>query len=81
LKRGKTVVDKKGKPKPDSKLRDYEKIPLKENVDEYFEREVKPHVPHAWMDRKKDKIGYEINFTKYFYKYADSGENCHLFRK
>ena len=62
--------DNKGKPKPDSKLRDYEKVPLKEDIDEYFQREVKPHVPDAWMDRKKDKIGYEINFTKYFYKYT-----------
>ena len=43
---------------------------LKEDIDEYFEREVIPHVPDAWMDRSKDKIGYEINFTKYFYKYT-----------
>jgi len=61
--------DSNGNPKPDPKLRDYEKIPLKQDVDDYFEREVKPHVPDAWMDRSKDKIGYEINFTKYFYKY------------
>jgi len=66
----KIVRDKQGNPKPDSKLRDYEKVPLQEDVGEYFEREVKPHVPDAWMDRKKDKIGYEINFTKYFYKYT-----------
>ena len=51
-------------------MRDYEKISLKDDIDEYFEQEVKPHVPDAWMDRKKDKIGYEINFTKYFYKYT-----------
>ena len=38
-------------------------------MDEYFSREVEPHLPEAWLDRKKDKIGYEINFTKYFYKY------------
>ena len=63
------VKDKKGNPKPDSSLRDSEKIPLKQDIDEYFEKEVKPHVPDAWMDRSKDKIGYEINFTKYFYKY------------
>ena len=68
MKNGK-VVKAKGKPKPDTKLRDYEKIPLKQDVDEYFKREVLPHVPDAWMDRSKDKIGYEINFTKYFYKY------------
>jgi len=63
------VKDKKGNPKPDSKLRDTEKIPLKDDVDAYFEREVRPHVPDAWMDRKKDKVGYEISFTKYFYEY------------
>jgi type I restriction enzyme M protein len=55
--------------KPDASLRDYEKIPLKGNIDAYFEREVKPHVPDAWMDRSKDKVGYEISFTKYFYEY------------
>ena len=55
--------------KPDPSKRDYERIPLKEDVNEYFEREVKPHLPDAWMDRTKDKIGYEINFTKYFYEY------------
>ena len=54
----------------DSSLRDYEKIPLKDDIDSYFEREVKPHVPDAWMDRSKDKVGYEISFTKYFYEYA-----------
>jgi len=67
---GKVVRDKQGNPKPDTSLRDYEKIPLKDDIDEYFEREVKPHVPDARMDRKKDKVGYEINFTKYFYKYT-----------
>lgn len=66
---GEIVRDKRGNPKPDSSLRDYEKISLKESVDEYFEREVLPHVPDAWMDRGKDKVGYEISFTKYFYKY------------
>ena len=66
---GKIVRDRQGNPKPDTSLRDYEKVLLKENVDEYFEREVKPHVPDAWMDRSKDRVGYEINFTKYFYEY------------
>lgn len=66
---GEIVYDKKGNPKPDSSLRDYEKIPLKDDIDEYFKKEVKPHVPDAWMDRNKDKIGFEISFTKYFYKY------------
>ncbi len=56
-------------PKPDSSLRDYERIPLGTNIDQYYQREVKPHLPSSWMDRSKDKTGYEINFTKYFYKY------------
>jgi len=63
------VTDNRGNRKPDPKLRDTEKIPLKEDVDEYFQREVLPYYPDAWMDRKKDKIGYEINFTQYFYQY------------
>ena len=63
------VLDKKGNKLPDSNLRDSEKIPLKQDIEKYFEKEVKPYYPDAWMDRKKDKIGYEINFTKYFYKY------------
>jgi len=66
---GKTVNDKIGNPKPDSKRRDYERIPLQDDIDKYFNREVKPHLPESWMDRNKDKVGYEINFTKYFYKY------------
>jgi len=61
--------DSNGNPKTDSSKRDYERIPLKEDINEYFIREVKPNLPHAWMDRSKDKVGYEINFTKYFYKY------------
>ena len=67
---GKTVTDKKGKPKANSKKRDYENIPLKEDIQSYFEREVLPHVPDAWIDEKKTKVGYEINFTKYFYQYT-----------
>jgi type I restriction enzyme M protein len=67
--KGKVVLDKQGNPKPDSSLRDYERVPLMDDVDEYFEREVKPHLPESWMDRDKDKVGYEINFTKYFYQY------------
>ncbi len=54
---------------PDSGLRDFENVPLTEDIDAYFEREVTPHVPDAWMDRGKDKIGYEINFSRHFYKY------------
>jgi len=69
IENGEVVKDKKGNPKSDSKLRDYERIPLGVNVDEYFHREVKPHLTNSWMDREKDTIGYEINFTKYFYQY------------
>lgn len=53
----------------DSELRDTENVPLVENIDDYFEREVLPHVPDAWIDYSKTVIGYEISFTKYFYKY------------
>lgn len=62
-------LDKDGKPEPDSELRDCENVPLAEDIDEYFKREVLPHVSDAWMDRSKHKVGYEINFTKEFYKY------------
>ncbi len=55
---------------PDPALRDFENVPLKEDIETYFDREVKPHVPDAWMDRSKDKVGYEINFNRYFYKYT-----------
>jgi len=43
---------------------------LKQDINKYFEKEVLPYYPDAWMDRKKDKVGYEINFTRYFYKYT-----------
>ena len=66
---GNIVTNNQGKVKPDSKKRDYERIPLTSNIEDYFEREVKPHLPDAWMDESKNKVGYEINFTKYFYKY------------
>lgn len=69
IENGFVKTDKKGNAKADSKLRDYESIPLSDSVEEYFEREVRPHLPDAWMERKKDKVGYEINFTKYFYEY------------
>ena len=55
---------------PEPSLRDFENVPLKDDIDAYFEREVRPHEPDAWMDRNKDKIGYEINFNRYFYKYT-----------
>ncbi len=80
------VLKSKGKPKPDSKLRDYENIPflrrvrseggkekdgslVPQTIEEYFEREVTPHLPDAWIDDRKTKIGYEINFTRYFYEF------------
>jgi len=63
-------TDAKGDPEPDPELRDYENVPLAENVQAYFEREVLPHVPDAWIDHSKTRIGYEINFNRYFYKYT-----------
>lgn len=62
--------DSKGNPEPDPDLRDTENVPLKEDIYEYFEREVKPYVPDAWIDETRTKIGYEILFTRYFYKYT-----------
>ncbi len=67
--KGKPVQDKKGHPVPDSEWRDYENIPLKEDIQTYFEREVLPNVPGAWIDHSKTRVGYEINFTKYFYEF------------
>jgi len=66
---GIVVTNKQGKIKPDTKKRDHERIPLTDDIEEYFEREVKPHLPDSWMDESKNKVGYEVNFTKYFYKY------------
>ena len=60
----------KGNTEPDSELRDYENIPLKQDIETYMEKEVLPHVPDAWIDESKTKIGYEINFNRYFYKYV-----------
>ena len=62
--------DRHGGFEPDADLRDFENVPLKDDIDAYFEREVRPHVPDAWMDRTKDKIGYEINFNRHFYTYT-----------
>tara|TARA_E500000178_G_scaffold356070_1_gene431450 strand:+ start:200 stop:1906 length:1707 start_codon:yes stop_codon:yes gene_type:complete len=67
---GDIKTDKKGNRKPDTSKRDSERVLLSENVDEYYDREVRPHLPDSWIDRSKDKIGYEINFTKYFYKFT-----------
>ncbi len=57
----------KGKPQPDSALRDTENVPLTEDIDAYFQREVLPHAPDAWIDREKSKVGYEIPFNRHFY--------------
>jgi len=67
--KGNIVKDNKGKPKADGSLRDTENVPLKKDIRKYFEREVLPHVPDAWIDETKTKKGYEISFTKYFYEY------------
>jgi type I restriction enzyme M protein len=67
---GELKKDRHGNPKPDISKRDSERISLSESIEDYYEREVKPHLPDSWMDRSKDKIGYEINFTKYFYKFT-----------
>jgi type I restriction enzyme M protein len=68
---GKVVVFEKGKqkgqPQPDSNLRDTENVPLGEGIRAYFEREVLPHAPDAWIDASKSKVGYEIPFNRHFY--------------
>ncbi len=79
---GNIITARGENPKPDTQLRDYENIPflqkdkgdpngklIPQSIDEYFNREVKPHLPDAWIDGKKTKTGYEINFTKYFYEF------------
>lgn len=63
--------DSKGNPEPDTELRDTERVPLKEDIEEYFEREVKPYAEDAWIDESKTVIGYEIPFTRYFYKFEE----------
>lgn len=63
------LVLKNGKKQPDSSLRDTENVPLTEDIQEYFKREVSPFAPDAWIDERKSKVGYEIPFTRYFYKY------------
>ena len=63
-------TDADGKAESDPELRDTENVPLKEDIQVYFAREVKPHVPDAWIDEEKTKIGYEIPLTRHFYKYT-----------
>jgi type I restriction enzyme M protein len=64
------VQKAKGEVLPDPDLRDYENVPLDEDIEAYFKREVTPHVPDAWIDHEKTKVGYEIPFTRYFYVYT-----------
>ena len=61
------VVDAEGKPVPDADLRDTENVPLDQDVETYFKREVLPHAPDAWIDHEKTKVGYEIPFNRHFY--------------
>lgn len=65
---------KKGQPKPNTKLRDSEEVPLGEDINDYFQREVVPHVPDAWIDHDKTKIGYEIPFNRHFYVFKPPRE-------
>ena len=70
-------VEKSGNPEPDTGLRDHERVPLKEDIQVLFEEEVLPHVPDAWIDTRfcdmrdsqVEKVGYDINFNRHFYKY------------
>ena len=63
-------LDDDGNPEPDTELRDYENVPLKEDIHTYFEREVRPHLPDAWIDESKTTVGYEIPFVRHFYVYT-----------
>jgi type I restriction enzyme M protein len=66
--------DKEGQAEPDTELRDTENVPLKESIQAYFEREVLPHVPDAWIDHGKTKVGYEIPLNRHFYRYEPPRE-------
>ena len=63
------ILLKRGKPVPDTSLRDTENVPLVQDIDDYFAREVLPYAPDAWIDHSKTKVGYEIPMTRYFYEY------------
>jgi type I restriction enzyme M protein len=67
--KGNIIKDAKGNPKSDSELKDFEKVPMKVSIAEYFKTEVLPFAPDAWYDKTKMKVGYDISFTKYFYKH------------
>ncbi len=66
---GSIVTNQQGNPRPNTSKRDHERVPLLVDINQYYEKEVQPHLPDSWMDRSKDKVGYEINFTKYFYQF------------
>jgi type I restriction enzyme M protein len=66
--------DSKGNPEADPELRDTETVPLTEEIEDYFKREVLPHVPDAWIDEKKTKVGYEIPLNRHFYVYEPPRE-------
>jgi type I restriction enzyme M protein len=67
-------TDRQGNPEPDTELRDTETVPLKESIKAYFQREVLPHVPDAWIDHSKTKVGYEIPLNRHFYRYEPPRE-------
>ena len=78
MRRRPSVEPAMANPEPDPELRDTERVPLAEDVNAFFEREVIPHVPDAWIDESKrdakdgqiGAVGYEINFNRYFYRYS-----------
>lgn len=72
---------KKGKPVADAALRDSENVPFNEDINDYFEREVKPYAPEAWIDANKTKIGYEIPMTRYFYKYQEPEKTSDIIKR
>ena len=74
-----TPILKNHKLQPDSSKRDTESIPFKEDIDDYMERNVLPYAPDAWIDDKKTKVGYEIPFTREFYKYVAPRSSDEIF--
>ena len=72
---------KKSKPVADAALRDSENVPFNEDINDYFEREVKPYAPEAWIDANKTKIGYEIPMTRYFYKYQEPEKTSDIIKR
>lgn len=78
---GEIVRDGKGRPKPDKNKKDTENIPLSQDIDVYFEHEVKPYNPDAWIDKKKTKVGYEIPFIRLFYKFAEPEKSDNISKK